>query len=90
MTHILPPRGTLPGAESRPVRPVWIPKLPDLALCLSGYPIRIRLHVGCVHPYSLEFDGRPPRAYNSLTQAKQDALRAAAEWDLLAGEALAG
>ncbi|EFH09001.1 hypothetical protein ACFFMP_00765 [Pseudoroseomonas cervicalis] len=69
---------------------MWIPKLPDLALCLSGYPIRIRLHVGCAHPYSLEFDGHAERSYNSLALAKRDALRAAAEWDLLTGEALAG
>ncbi|MDQ1079835.1 hypothetical protein [Pseudoroseomonas cervicalis] len=88
MTQKSPPRGTPPGPTTGPFRPVWIPKLPDLTLCLSGYPIRIRLHVGRAHPYTLEFDGQAEREYNSLALAKRDALCAAAAWDLLTGAAL--
>ena len=90
MTQHPPPRGTLPGPTTGPFSPVWIPKLPDLTLCLSGYPIRIRLNVGHAHPYTLEFDGQPERHYNSLALARRDAVAAARAWDLLLGEALIG
>ncbi|MDJ0387445.1 hypothetical protein QMO56_04915 [Roseomonas sp. E05] len=59
----------------------WIAKPADLTLCLSGYPVRIRLHTGREHPYTLEVDGKPPRVYSSLTRAKADAVRSAREWE---------
>lgn len=68
----------------------WIPKPSDLTLCLSGYPIRIRLHTGREQPYTLEVDGQPPRLYSSLNQAKVDALRSAAEWDAIIDRPLVG
>jgi len=61
----------------------WIPKPSDLTLCLSGYPIRIRLHTGREQPYTLEVDGQQPRLYCSLSQAKADALSSAVAWDTL-------
>ncbi|WP_419896490.1 hypothetical protein [Roseomonas sp. USHLN139] len=53
----------------------------DLTLCLSGYPIRIRLHIGRAQPYTLEVDGQAGRPYSSLRQARADALLRAQEWD---------
>ncbi|ONG44938.1 hypothetical protein BKE38_27120 [Pseudoroseomonas deserti] len=53
----------------------------DLTLCLSGYPIRIRLHIGRAQPYTLEVDGQEGRPYSSLQLARADALLRAAEWD---------
>ncbi|WP_160000337.1 hypothetical protein [Roseomonas sp. 18066] len=53
----------------------------DLTLCLSGYPIRIRLHIGRAQPYTLEVDGREGQPYSSLQLARADALRRAVEWD---------
>lgn len=67
----------------------WIAKPSDLTLCLSGYPIRIRLHTGREHPYTLEVDGKPPRIYSALAQAKTDAVRSAEEWDAEMTRALA-
>ncbi|MCI0754201.1 hypothetical protein [Teichococcus vastitatis] len=67
----------------------WIEKPSDLTLCLSGYPIRLRLRTGREQPYTLEFDGRPDRHFSGLAQAKTEALISAAEWDLLIARALA-
>ncbi|HWX49040.1 MAG TPA: hypothetical protein VNZ61_13350 [Roseomonas sp.] len=67
----------------------WIAKPSDLTLCLSGYPIRIRLHTGREHPYTLEVDGKPSRVYSALGQAKADAIRSAGEWDAEMTRALA-
>ncbi|MCQ4158343.1 hypothetical protein NON00_00180 [Roseomonas sp. GC11] len=89
MTHHAPPRGgTFPDPAPASL-PVWIPKLSDLTLCLSGYPIRIRLHVGRARPYTLECDGEAERLYFSLGQARIDALRSAACWDARVALALA-
>ncbi|PWC30559.1 hypothetical protein [Teichococcus aestuarii] len=68
----------------------WIPKAEDLTLCLSGYPIRIRLHIGRPRPYTLEVDGTAPRAYSSLALARHDAMCSAAEWDAMMERALSG
>ncbi|WP_141563062.1 hypothetical protein [Teichococcus rhizosphaerae] len=67
----------------------WITKVSDLTLCLSGYPIRIRLHTGRAKPYALEVDGEAVRSYSSLSQARHEALRSAAEWDKRVEQALA-
>jgi hypothetical protein len=67
----------------------WIEKPSDLTLCLSGYPIRLRLRTGQEQPYTLEFDSRPDRHFSGLAQAKTEALISAAEWDLLIARALA-
>lgn len=68
----------------------WIPKATDLTLCLSGYPIRIRLHTGRPRPYTLEVDGAASRTYSSLALARQEALSSAAEWDAMVERALSG
>ncbi|MFC3126339.1 hypothetical protein ACFOD4_14830 [Pseudoroseomonas globiformis] len=65
----------------------WIAKPSELTLCLCGYPIRLRLRTGEEQPYILEFDGRPDRRYSCLGTAKHEALRCAAEWDLLMQQA---
>ncbi|MXP62678.1 hypothetical protein E0493_04830 [Roseomonas sp. M0104] len=59
----------------------WIAKPADLTLCLSGYPVRIRLHTGREQPYTLEVDGKSARVYSSLARAKADAIRSARDWD---------
>jgi hypothetical protein len=67
----------------------WIAKPSELTLCLSGYPIRLRLQTGKEQPYTLEFDGRPDRHFSSLAQAKAEALLSAAAWDALMDSAIA-
>lgn len=67
----------------------WITQVSELTLCLSGYPIRIRLRIGRTEPYALEVDGQPTRSYSSLALARHEALCSAAEWDALIESALA-
>jgi hypothetical protein len=86
VTGRAPPGGTADPRHSRD----WISKVADLTLCLSGYPIRIRLHIGRPLPYTLEVDGQDGRAYGSLQQARADALLRAAEWDERIEAAIAG
>lgn len=68
---------------NHPNRSQWL-KSADGALCLDGYPIRIRQNAGDKPPFTLECDGRAPMAYWTLKSAQQDAKRLRDELDAFA------